>query len=188
MNKPVILLDIDGVIIDFVGPICRYFGCQEPRYWDLRDLGLDKGEIDSLVCRRDFCTELDPYHAALDFLIDLREIGRVVAVTSPYDRSRYWASERYHVLRSLGFAKQDIIIGKDKSLIWGDVLIDDCPENVSSFVGSNPERSGLLLDRPWNRIPDGADPWPPEWCRVRDYDHCLHVVRNIVTPVRVALP
>lgn len=45
-----------------------------------------------------------------------------------------------------------IIITQHKELVQGDILIDDCAENVYKWiVGSSPRKFGLLFGQPWNK-------------------------------------
>jgi 5'(3')-deoxyribonucleotidase len=172
-----VLLDIDGVIINYIDDLLsalrfRGHNVRMPSYWDLRDIGVPQSEIDSVTGRRDFCTLLPLYPGAREFLAKLRKDYRVIACTSPADRSPYWASERYHVLREIGFAKRDIILCSDKAQIRGDVLIDDNPENVSAFDQDG--RLGVLLDRPYNQ-------GPCQGLRAMDLEHCYRVLRTLLS-------
>lgn len=45
-----------------------------------------------------------------------------------------------------------IIITQHKELVQGDVLIDDCAENIHKWnIASSTHRFGLLLSQPWNK-------------------------------------
>jgi 5'(3')-deoxyribonucleotidase len=70
----------------------------------------------------------------------------VVAVTAPLAESDFWTFERARWLGRRGFRKEDIVFASDKSLVTGDVLIDDGQHNIDSFRGP-----GVLIARPWNR-------------------------------------
>jgi len=68
---------------------------------------------------------------------------------------------KYIFLHENGFlskeTKNDFIVTSDKSLIKGDIIVDDNPEHVLKFYGLS-----ILVDRPWNkylRKPERANNW-----------------------------
>lgn len=166
-----ILLDIDGVIIDYIGPLMRSVAWHKPRMptvWDLSDMGVPEISIQYHTSRQGFCRDLPLYPWARTFLNNLRQYYRVVACTSPYDRSLYWASERWQYLRQIGFSKRDIVLTGDKSQIIGDLLIDDNPENCRDFEVTG--RPAILLEQPYNLT-------VPHKVGARDLQHIWHMLR-----------
>lgn len=93
-----------------------------------------------------WCLGLLDYPGAANALGRLRRLGRVVAVTAPLAESDFWTFERARWLGRRGFRKEDIVFASDKSLVTGDVLIDDGQHNIDAFQGP-----GMLIARPWNR-------------------------------------
>lgn len=185
MKPEIILLDIDGVIVDF----------KDTYLMLLKELhGVHKTEAD--ITNFDFTKciatveqdraiwrhiERSPgmvynfavYDGAMDFLAELRQLGRVVACTSPANAN--WTAERSQWLQDkAGFSKRDIVLASDKSLIGGDYLIDDLVKNLAEWseeggCGGYP----LLFDRPWNQIERMAGAPCPYWARCHDYKHVL---------------
>lgn len=155
-----ILLDVDGVLADFVGPVISWANglrrAGDPPYtrqgiteFDLLKawgIGHMWGELDRLVVRPGFCDALDPVPGAREFLFDLQQVADVVIVTSPWKSSPTWCFERRNWLeKRLGYTGE-VVFTKRKDLVRGDVLIDDAAEHTDTFPGV-----GLLLDQPWNQ-------------------------------------
>lgn len=90
---------------------------------------------------------VQPIDGAVEGVKYIRSRGHRVIFVS----AGVYASGKYDCLVRHGFEPgkyaEDFIVAYDKSIICGDVLIDDKPENVVSFSG----RVALLFDQPWNR-------------------------------------
>lgn len=147
--RPRLLLDVDGVLCDFMGPFCeiltRRLGteCRPDmlRSWnafdsfqvpqDIRDL------VDQDVMQPGFCESLPPLPGAIDGVKRLQEICDVVVVTSPWS-SPTWASERTAwIKRHLGIGKDDVVSTRSKHYVAGDVLIDDRIETLERWARSH---------------------------------------------------
>lgn len=143
-HKHIILLDIDGVVADFVGKV--------------RSTVAEVGHHDLVVDRFDFtsklrddapfvykhyrvesakpawCSAIAAYDGAAVFVEALRELGDVVAVTSPLSHCPTWAHERRDwLVDRLGFKSDDIVSVKRKDLVVGDFFIDDHHGNLDAW-------------------------------------------------------
>lgn len=60
---------------------------------------------------------------------------------------------KYKILNrhALISTEKDFICASDKSLVYGDAMIDDYEENIFSFQQRNPKGTGLLFDALYNR-------------------------------------
>lgn len=168
-----ILLDVDGVLADFVGSFLRminrrrlaFSAIHKPPFTrsDVTDYeifdclakkGLETPELYKAICwaraRQDgFCIDLEPLDGAVEAVTALRAIPsiEIYAVTTPLD-SHYWHWEREQWLQQhFEIDRQHTIFAHNKSLIRGDVFIDDQMENVMDWQAANPKAYAV----PWDR-------------------------------------
>lgn len=109
------------------------------------------------VTARGFCAALHPYDNAVEHVRQLRELGDVVAVTSPM-HSPHWAHERYCWLRDhFGFDRDDVISTAGKHWVGGDFLADDSAVHLAKWSErwGTPQRA-FLIDQPYNLTGDSA--------------------------------
>lgn len=155
-----LLLDLDGVLVDFVRGACRLHNQKSPyldgyegfyfnRHWNMSDPDLYTG-----MDRR--------FWQELDWTADGRSIFNLVdshfgpentcILTTPcpidgcYDGKLDWI--KMHLPKAY---HRRYLIGTRKEFCAGDdrVLIDDRDENIDEFVAAGGH--GLLIPRPWNR-------------------------------------
>lgn len=154
---PRILLDVDGVLADYISAAaawCRRKGVKHASHdtcttwdpfeaWGCKDL---EPAFDRHAARRDFCIELKEYIMAQRLVRLLRQQGEVVIVTSPLSCAPAWCCDRARWLDvHFGFRRDEIVFTKRKDLVMGDVLVDDSPEHCEAFPGAR-----VLVERPWN--------------------------------------
>lgn len=86
-----------------------------------------------------------PIKDSVEGVRHLRRHHRVIFLTSGI-----YCVGKFHWLEKHGFEPgrfgKDFIVANDKSLVHGDVLIDDGVHNVEAFTGAC-----FLFDQPWNR-------------------------------------
>jgi len=89
--------------------------------------------------------DIEMVDGALDGVNKLREIGRVIFITSNYGNIE---GAKYDALNRHGFNvdKKDFFSAYDKSLIKNHVLFDDNYDNVVRAYNK-----GVLFTRPWNK-------------------------------------
>lgn len=152
MRKLRILVDMDGIVADFIGGLWEEIGldfgelvaskCSAERIVDF--YGLERGvapehrawvgNVDDYFRRAGFFYGLKPIEGALDALRDLIDAGHEVCiVTSPCTPAS--AMEKMQWLkRNAPFIPADqVFICKKKHYVVGDVLIDDAPHNADSY-------------------------------------------------------
>jgi 5'(3')-deoxyribonucleotidase len=107
---------------------------------------------------------VEPVKGAIEGVQRLMQMGHeVVFVTANVygmtDQKARWL-ERHGFVRGDGrqlFLPRELVVARDKSLLDADLLIDDGPHHVVSWVGRR-RRRALLFDRPHNRKLDDEVP------------------------------
>jgi len=159
-----ILLDMDGVLVDFVAGICKWFN--KPYPYDLPE---SKGvwDVDRLLGIRpeefEFCLNNARFWRELLWTNDGTKIfnaaykcageENMFLITNPDGASYRYLGKADWVRKNLGHLWLDrTIMVKDKSLLAGPgrVLIDDKDSNVDDFLANGGE--ALLINRPWNEL------------------------------------
>jgi len=182
MSRPLILLDCDGVLADFVGAVCRELELMQlpPKKpedfttWNLEEtLGAEVFDrVSRAISARNWAKIIHPYEGSGNFVHQLRIIGHVVCVTAPWD-SPTWMESRYKWLsKCFGFTRQDVFFTSRKGLLRGDYLIEDSLANVNAWEGD--DGLGIILDRPWNQ---GKLAKP--FVRAKSYEEILKEIRTI---------
>lgn len=200
-RRVVLLMDVDGVVADFVGGTFRLL-----RRMGGPDLtGIDHGWqiLDSIHpmfhrqvidgwCRQGFCLELPEYPGAADAVRRLAEVVDLVFVTSVEFKSLYWVYERASWLAERfdefgllvcggmgeGNAKRRV---KRKALVDGDVLVDDKVENVVEWAEAHPEGWAFLWARSYNDV-DGL---PCNVIRTNDWKRVEHTIVSLVSAINL---
>lgn len=184
--KPVILLDADGVIVDFVGSFLAVANGitglnvqrEEITQWDIFHAFPAKfhDDISKEMAREGFCLNMQPLPGALEAIGKLAEIGDVVIVTSPWS-SKTWAWERTEwLIRHANFRTKEIIHASAKQHVKGDILIDDKYENLVAWKRANPEGAAILWHAPYN----AAVAHDPHVWRAKTWDEVLALVKAAI--------
>lgn len=181
--KPVILLDVDGVIGDFVGMICsilnRRFATNYTEadfmHWDLRTTlaPAESKWLNEALQQEGIATVIDPYPGAKEFVEELKTIGTVLALTAPYQSSKTWPYERQQwLLKRFGLPMLSVP-GEYKHMFDGDFLIEDKLITVEQWADTRGTEA-ILIDRPWNQDP-----------RVRESYYRFSTYDRIVSHIRI---
>ena len=154
-----ILLDVDGVLADFAGAFLKILNRQTGRKHRESDVTsfafgecvcpepLEEAAVwDEVAATPALVGNLDEYPGAMAALESLRAKHEVLAVTTPNYGCPRWMWERRNWLVQRGFSDHEIVFCHDKSLIKGDILIDDHPAHVAKYGDG-----GRLVKRPWNK-------------------------------------
>jgi 5'-nucleotidase len=172
-----VLLDCDGVLADFIGPVL-----------DLVYLVTDRRHTHEQVDRFDFaaCLDLSPDEKravrdvisgtegwwrslpvlprAQDGVRRLREVADVYVVTSPWNSCKTWLYEREAWLKEhFGIPHSHVLAGSAKHLVDGNMLVDDRTETLTRWrdchqynVDGSIVALPVLWETPHNRL-DGWD-------------------------------
>lgn len=161
---------MDNTIADFEGSVrteCERRGCAFPTVRDTFEM---TGEPDAvfrdIATKPGFFENLVPISGALDALQEMKAAGiDVWLCTSPMRSSNYCVLEKYAwVIKHLGMSwTGHIILTKDKTLISGDVLIDD---KIQRGCEQRPGWVQICFAQSYNReYPRRFDDWT-QWREV----------------------
>jgi 5'(3')-deoxyribonucleotidase len=174
VTRPVVLLDVDGVLGNFI----------EANLRTLRSLGVERCHDDVTTydlehCLRlddttralmefrwglpGFCASIPPYPGAQDAVDRLRTVADVYALTAPMFTAT-WQHERTEwLVEHFGFRRKDVISTHAKHLVRGDVFVDDKPSHVEAWQAAHPGGVGILWGRPYNVGAVGGVRRETEW-------------------------
>lgn len=148
-----ILVDVDGVVVDTSGEVLRRYNLDFGDHltnWDIKDWYTHKfvkpecGErIYDYYAEEDLYDGLSPIDGAVETIETLRRTNRVTFVTSGFFFSKVRFLKRHGLIKNEKY-DDDLVFCHDKSLIVGDLLIDDRIKNCRS-------RLSLLFNQPWNQ-------------------------------------
>lgn len=155
-SKTRVLIDLDGVVRDFIGSLIRVYRREYPdhqvlpvnsrRLEDFFPIGeeiykfMEHGFIDEIM------QEAQAYPGALEALNRWQNEFEIVIVTAQPDEIR---GATYIWIGKNNLPSSEIHISYFKSEIEGYVLLDDFIDNLEEF--SNSGRLAVCLDQPWNQ-------------------------------------
>ena len=159
-----VFLDMDGVITDFVGGVCRAFDKPNPYPDETRDYtfwhawpDVSTKDVDA-ICIQEF------WHN-LEWICDGRETLRAIMGTIGLEKVYFLTVPMANVESSTGkmmwirdnlpiYLKRTIIITLEVPKYFfarpDALLIDDKDENVEEFVSAG--GNGILIPRHWNKL------------------------------------
>jgi 5'-nucleotidase len=176
-----ILIDMDGVLANWGAEWDRHaaeylhLGLQltdNQTSFDLAEGLSDEGKqaVYSIMNRPDFYRVLEPFEGAAEALNTMVAEGHeVFLVTSPMVTNHNCASDKLWWAEEYigkGWAKRTIITS-DKTLVKGDVLIDDKPEIHGV---AEPEWKHVYYTQPYNANKDGE--------RINDWSEWRKILRE----------
>lgn len=171
-----ILLDVDGVVADFVKGLemvlGHTFSSEDKKHWAVHNR-LDRATRNQALeemADAHFWESLPLMEGAKEGVNYLETMGhQIVWVTSPWPSCESWDSARAKWLEKhfdiIG-KKHHLIIAADKSDVKGDVFIDDKPSHVREWSKKHPEKKAFIYDAPHNQ--NIADFPRFTWEKVRD--------------------
>lgn len=152
-GEKIVLLDVDGVLTDHTQEILNGINDQFYTNWTIDDVS-DPHFSFMPKLQREYAYRLwesvsyDNDVLTDDQLTVLRKLAyyaRVVVVSSPVVGNT--DSKLAFLLRY--FSRKDVVIAAEKTLVRGDILVDDSPHNILAFRQDG--RKAVVYDRPWNR-------------------------------------
>jgi len=169
-NRTNILLDMDGVLVDFVGSAIRACGMSVeecyanwvPGEYDvIKALHVEERSFWSTIESKgeEFWANLSPYPWSRKLYDGCSELGNVFFLTKPTLDPRCASGKIKWMQAFLGgrLEARNYLMGPPKHLCAkpGNVLVDDCEPNVDSFVAAGGR--AVLFPQVWNRKYAQAD-------------------------------
>jgi 5'(3')-deoxyribonucleotidase len=191
-----VLLDVDGVIADFTGAyltavekaLGRTYTPADVRDWDIGDaLGLsteDRDLVHEVLDQPGVGQGLKPLPGAVAGVKEVMKLAEVYFVTSPLASSPTWIYDRaIWIEKHFGKEYRDnIISAKKKAPIFGNLFVDDKPQNVDEWSKAWPMCNALLWDIPANRSAKGT------YLRVGDWQTVKRMVQLVSGMAATKLP
>lgn len=161
-TRPRVLIDVDGVLADFLAPSLpilerltgRPWTTSDFKTWDLFDTvpRVHEKPFFDAVNQLGWCRNIPVFAGAQEGVRRLRELAEVYIVTSPMNHVPTWTHEREGWLRDhFDISHKKVVHTSAKYLCVGDVLVDDKPANIQAWEEEHPDGLGLLWDQPYNR-------------------------------------
>jgi len=158
-----IVLDMDGVLADFVSGTCALFGMPsgwQPSHWDFYDdFGVDARTFWAKVSMRpDFWLDLEPTPWKDELVSLAQQHGREwVIATSPAIDPSCWQQKVAWVYEHVDACCRNLVVTPQKHLLSapGRVLIDDSDHNVEKWRAAG--GTAILFPTPWNENRGLAD-------------------------------
>ena len=163
MRKKIILIDQDDVIADFNKFFIKKWKEKYPEksyipikkrksFYIEEDYPKEQKElVRSIYHAEGFIRSLPPIKRGIEAILEIDKLGHNVFIcTSPLSEYKNCVLEKYEwVEKYLGKEwTKKIILTKDKTVIGGDVLIDDRPEFKGEMI---PKWEYVIFDQPYNR-------------------------------------
>ncbi len=155
-NKPRVLIDLDGVIRDFVGSLVRVYNREFPqhevlpvtsrrleKFFPVKEKIYDFFEAGWI---EEIMEEAEPYPDAVEALHRWKSEFEIVIVTSQPEASR---ASTFTWIGRHDIPTREVHISYYKSDIQGIALLDDFSNNLDEFRETG--RLAVCLDQPWNR-------------------------------------
>lgn len=198
-QKLEILIDVDGVVVDFVTPVLETlhlingntYALDMVTEWDIvRCLGLDRddwAECTQMIQAPGFARNLKPLPGAIEAVKLLSKDHDVYFCTADWRGSTTWVYDRNHFLTDhFGPVGKKTIHTSFKERVYGDILIEDKASTVLNWT----KRWGnlaMLIDRPYNRRFRDADDnlveVPAETNRVYNWEQILGQIESLQTKI-----
>jgi len=159
----IILVDMDDVLADFDGHFLKlwrrkhpnefYVPLEQMRAYKLRESYPEELHqlMDDVYYGKNFINKLPPIPGGKEALEEMVSDGHSVFIcTAPLSKYKHCVREKYEwAEKNLGYAwTKRIILTKDKTLVYGNYLIDDNPK-IEGIMA--PEWEHVVFDKPYNR-------------------------------------
>ena len=164
-KKPTILFDVDGVVADFLTPTLKFvnnmlktnYVADDIKQWNMFDSLKADGinveeECFNYYAQDGFALKLHPYKKSLEPVRYINKIANLYFVTVPVKNSRTWCHDRVAWLKEhFGVDDEQVLFTHNKSLVRGDLFIDDRIKYVQTWGKVNEHKPAILWKQPYNK-------------------------------------
>ena len=187
----IILCDIDGVAADLHAQWVRWYNrttgsertTGDIHGWYVHEyLGMTDRSVYEYLDDPSIYDTIEPVRGFVPAITKLRNDGhRIVFVTSSCiaqnGRKLRWLMKHGAIAMTGAKSSPDYIEASDKSLIKGDIMIDDYGKNLAGFDGHR-----ILFSHPHN---EDVNEWlkPGEFHRVWGWQDCVDEIRRYVNEI-----
>lgn len=179
-----IYIDVDGVLADFVSALLNNYNRKhgtshtpdDALDWRLTNIFKEGQHWWEYTETPKFWSSLDVYPWAHELVRQVRATGRpyafLTALTDSAASSRRSWLDKHFTEDPEDLPSKRMIIAYRKELVVapGDLLIDDCPKNVTAILNT-PGATVFPLAQPWNQSMEGVERMTPE--------QILTAIRNV---------
>lgn len=163
-----VILDCDGVIVDFVKDYLRLlnkhggtsFVHSDVVDWDIVGcLKIPQSVSDpaNAEISYDFCRNLSPIAGSVEGVKELMKVADILFVTSPWSGCHGWTTAREEWLHQhLGVKATQVMHGSAKDWVKADLFVDDKASTVVKWQAAHETAMGVIWDQPWNRHTRGT--------------------------------
>lgn len=174
-RKPRVLVDLDGVIRDFVKGVEQVYTREYPDHTLKKVVSRELhkyfpiGEAINDFIEKEFAEEIllksPPYPGAIEALRKWENVFEIVIVTAQPPEFRY---PTYAWIGNHALPVNEVKITYDKHTVEGYALLDDFPDNLEAFAQTG--RLAVCVDQPWNQEWEGE--------RVRSVEEFFRLVQE----------
>jgi 5'-nucleotidase len=136
--KPTGVIDMDGVVVNFVPAICnehnritgKHLTPADITSWDMRQFGV----TDEMWIKPGFFRKLRPIPGAIEVLYKHKDNYNFVIATDCMSIDFIQKEKQLWLEEHLSFIKQAYFLS-DKSIVPGDFILDDAPHHLDNYPG-----------------------------------------------------
>lgn len=161
-KRMTILCDIDGVVNNLIEALlekynAKYNGSvtiEDVIEWDIsKAIKPECKNIFKEFCTDEFLETLKTQPKAKEVIEEMMQKHDFYFVSSTYP-DHVNAKDKWLQKNFKGYNSSMLVICQNKSLVHGDILIDDCLDNFIFESASSPVKYNVIFDKPWNRKKD----------------------------------
>ena len=170
MDTPILGLDLDGVVADYVDGIRHLIAedrgigvaeLGEPTQWDFSNWGITFDEFKiyhhRAVVENRLFKNAQPIAGAIDEICRLKEAGVFIRIITqrllPSSVPHIVVADTAEWLYKQQLPYDDICFAQFKYTVYADLYIDDSPQHLSALNAHG--KSYLIFDQPYNQISEG---------------------------------